>query len=267
MFDDRKQVEDRLDRVLQQRIRPAVHGATIPLTLTAWHVPDEPVSVAEALKAEYEPFAVGERWGKPWSTSWIRVVGTVPAEWAGKRVEAVFDLGFIGDWPGGQAEALVYDASGQPVKGIEPRNQYVPVANPANGGEPVELLLEAAGNPDILANGFIPTPLGDKLTAPPDPLYTFARADLAVLDEDVWHLVLDIEVAGELMRQLSEHDTRRHELLRALERMLDALDIADVSSTAAAARAELAFVLSRPAHASAHTLSSVGHAHIDSAWL
>ena len=70
-------------------------------------------------------------------------------------MEAVFDLGFVGDWPGNQAEALVYSPYGQPVKGIEPRNQYVPVAAPAVGGEQVELLLEAAANPDILANGFI----------------------------------------------------------------------------------------------------------------
>ncbi|WUD76744.1 glycosyl hydrolase-related protein [Streptomyces sp. NBC_00510] len=267
MHDDRKQVEARLDRVLEQRIRPAVYAASVPLTLTAWHVDGEPVPVGEALAAGYVPFAVGDRWGTPWSTSWIRAQGTVPAEWAGRRVEAVFDLGFIGDWPGGQAEALVHDASGTPVKGIEPRNQYVPVANPAAGGEPVELLLEAAANPDILAKGFLPTPLGDRLTAPAEPLYTMARADLAVLDEDVWHLVLDIEVAGELMRELSTAEPRRHELLRALERMLDALDIADVAGTAAAARAELAGALSRPAHASAHTLSAVGHAHIDSAWL
>ncbi|MDX6348298.1 MAG: alpha-mannosidase [Streptomyces sp.] len=267
MHDDRKQVEARLDRALEQRIRPAVYAASVPLTLTAWHVPDEPVPVAEALAAEYGPFAVGERWGRPWSTSWIRAVGSVPAEWAGKRVEAVFDLGFVGDWPGNQAEALVYDAAGHPVKGIEPQNHYVPVANPAAGGEPVELLLEAAANPDILAKGFLPTPFGDKLTAPPEPLYTFGRADLAVLDENVWHLVLDIEVAAELMHELSDADPRRHELLRALERMLDALDIADVPATAAAARAELVDVLSRPANGSAHTLSSVGHAHIDSAWL
>jgi alpha-mannosidase len=276
MHDDRKQVEARLDRALKQRIRPAVYAASVPLTLTAWHVPGgtpseargrASVPVEEALAAEYGPFAVGERWGRPWSTSWIRAVGTVPADWAGKRVEAVFDLGFVGDWPGNQAEALVYDAAGHPVKGIEPQNHYVPVANPAAGGEPVELLLEAAANPDILANGFLPTPFGDKLTAPPEPLYTFARAELAVLDENVWHLVLDIEVAAELMRELPDADPRRHELLRALERMLDALDIADVSATAAAARSELVDVLSRPANASAHTLSSVGHAHIDSAWL
>ena len=69
------------------------------------------------------------------------------------------------------------------------------------------------------------------------------------------------------MPELALTDPRRHEILRAVERALDALDLHDVSGTAAAARASLTDVLSRPAHASAHTLSAVGHAHIDSAWL
>ena len=89
----------------------------------------------------------------------------MPAEWAGRRVEAVIDLGFVGDWPGNQAEALVHDLDGRPIKGVAPRNQYVPIANPARGGEQVGLLIEAAANPDILAGGFVPTPLGDRLTA------------------------------------------------------------------------------------------------------
>jgi alpha-mannosidase len=267
VHDDRRLVEQRLARVLEQRIRPATYAASVPLELAAWQVPDEPVPVAAALAAAYQPFRVGESWGRPWSTTWLRATGQVPPEWAGRRVEALFDLGFVGDWPGNQAEALVYDAGGQPIKGIAPRNQYVPVANPATGGERVELLLEAAANPDILANGFRPTPLGDKATAPAAPLYRLARADLAVLDEAVWHLTLDLEVASELMHELSTVDPRRHELLRALESALDALDIADVAGTAAAARDRLTGVLSHPAAASAHTLSAVGHAHIDSAWL
>ena len=271
MHDDRRQVEDRLDRVLRLRIRPAVHSATVPLLLTAWPAPDEPVPVGEALAglaAEAKPFAVGDRWGRPWSTLWIRAVGTVPAEWAGKRVEALFDLGFVGDWPGNQAEALVHDADGRPIKGIEPQNQYVPIVPCAEGGEPVELLLEAAANPDILANDFAgPTLLGDKLTAPPEPIYTMGRADLAVLDEEVWHLALDLEVAGQLMKELQTGDPRRHELLRAIELALDAVDLDDVSGSAVAARARLVDVLARPANASAHTVSAVGHAHIDSAWL
>ncbi len=112
------------------------------------------------------PFRPGQWWGAPWSTSWFRALGEVPGDWAGRRVEAVFDLGFDGGRPGDQAEALVYDEGGTPVKGIAPRNQYVPVAGPAAGGERVSLLIEAAANPAILAGGFRPTPLGDPLTAP-----------------------------------------------------------------------------------------------------
>jgi alpha-mannosidase len=262
MHDDRQLVERRIARVLRERVTPAVYAASVPLELAAWHVPDEPVPVAEALAATYEPFSVGTAWGRPWSTTWLRATAAVPAEWAERRVEAVFDLGFVGDWPGGQAEALVYDLAGNPIKGIEPRNQYVPIT-----GDQAGLLLEMAANPDVLANGFIPTPLGDKATAGDAPLYTLKRAELAVLDEEVWHLRLDMEVLSELMAELPEHDPRRHAIMRALERSLDVLDIHDVSGTAAAARACLADVLSSPAHASAHTIHGVGHAHIDSAWL
>jgi alpha-mannosidase len=267
MHDDRRLVEERLDRVLKERVLPARYAAAVPLALSAWHVPDEPVPVAEALAATYEPFAVGTAWGRPWSTTWLRATGTVPADWVGLRVEAVFDLGFIGDWPGGQAEALVYDSAGRPLKGIAPQNQYIPVATRCQGGEEVSLLLEAAANPDVLAGGFVPTPLGDKLTAGDAPLYRMARADLAVLDEPVWHLGLDLQVLGELMRELDAGNPRRHEILRAVERALDALDLGDISGTAAAARAQLVPALTRPANASAHTASAVGHAHIDSAWL
>ena len=112
-----------------------------------------------------------------------------------------------------------------------------------------------------MARGFLPTPLGDPATAGEAPLYRVVRADLAVLDEAVWHLTLDIEVLSELMAQLAAGDPRRHEILRALERALDALDITDVAGSAAAARAALAPALSRPAHASAHTVCAIGHAH------
>jgi alpha-mannosidase len=267
MHDDHRQVEDRLDRVVRERIIPATYAARHPMSLEVWHVPGEPVPVAEALGAAYTPFEPGTPWGRPWSTSWLRATVAVPAAWAGRRVEALFDLGFTGAGPGFQAEALVYDLDGRPIKGIEPLNHYVPVASPASGGEQVGLLVEMAANPDILGNGFVPTPLGDLATAGDEPLYRFGFADVAVLDEDVWHLRLDAEVLSELMRELSVEDPRRHEILRALERMLDDLDIHDVAGTAARARAALTDVLARPANASAHTISATGHAHIDSAWL
>ncbi|MFJ9038111.1 alpha-mannosidase [Streptomyces sp. NPDC102406] len=266
MHDDRHLVEGRLERAMRQFVRPAQYAARSPLTLSAWHAPGEPVPVAEALRGTYEPFAAGSVWGKPWSTSWFRLEGQVPAEWAGRHVEAVVDPGFSGQGPGFQAEGLLYDASGVPLKGIHPRNRHLTIAARATGGEPVRLLLEAAANPTVLRD-FEPTPLGDVLTAGDRPIYRFRSADLAVLDEDVWHLVLDVEVLSELMHELDPDRAARHDILRALERMLDVLDLHDVAGTAVAARAELADVLLRPAHASAHRISAAGHAHIDSAWL
>ncbi|MEV0840794.1 glycoside hydrolase family 38 C-terminal domain-containing protein [Actinocatenispora sera] len=276
MHDDRVLVEARLDRAMNQWIRPAIYTATAPLTVEVWHVPDvpgpdgtpiaaDPVNVREALAAEYAPMPVGTAWGRPWSTSWLRVRGEVPASFAGERVEAVFDLGFSGG-PGFSAEAMAYDTAGVPIKALHPLNRYVPVARPAAGGERVDLLLEAAANPQV-SMGIEQTLLGDKYTAGDAPLYQLRSADVAVLNETVFALVADVDVLAELMHELSVGDPRRHEILRALERMLDTLDLHDVPGTAAAGRAELAEVLSRPANASAHRISAAGHAHIDSAWL
>ncbi|MFB9464710.1 alpha-mannosidase [Streptomyces cinereospinus] len=268
MHDDRSLVEGRLRRVLDERIRPAVYPESVPLDVAVWHAPGEPVPVAEGLAAEPRPIEVGTRWGAPWGTSWFRVTGTVPLAWAGRTVEALLDLGFDEGMPGFQCEGLVYRPDGTPVKGLNPRNQWVRVGAPAEGGEEVRLHIEAASNPVVLGHPpFRPTPLGDRETAGSAPQYTLTRMDLAVLDETVWELTLDLEVLGELMAELPADSARRHEILRAVDRALDALDLQDVGGTAAAARSRLTGVLAAPAAPSAHRISAVGHAHIDSAWL
>ncbi|MEU7899479.1 glycoside hydrolase family 38 C-terminal domain-containing protein [Nonomuraea sp. NPDC049152] len=268
MHDDRDLVEARLKRVLDERIRPAVYPESVPLDVAVWHAPGEPVPVAEGLSAAPAPIAVGDQWGAPWGTSWFTVTGTVPAAWAGRSVEAILDLGFDENMPGFQCEGLVYRPDGTPVKGLNPRNQWIRVGAPVEGGEEVRLHIEAASNPVILDyHPFLPTTLGDKETAGSAPQYRLARMDLAVFDETVWQLVIDLEVLGELMRELPVDGARRWEILRAVEKALDAVDLQDVNGTAAAARERLAGVLSTPAQPSAHRISAVGHAHIDSAWL
>ncbi|MEV7178033.1 glycoside hydrolase family 38 C-terminal domain-containing protein [Kitasatospora sp. NPDC093679] len=268
MHDDRNLVESRLKRVLEERIRPAVYPESVPLEVSIWTAPDEPVPVAEGLAAPRTPIATGARWGAPWGTSWLTVSGTVPDAWAGRTVEALIDLGFDANMPGFQCEGLVYRPDGTPVKGLNPRNQWVRIAAPAVGGEEVLLHVEAASNPVILDyHPFLPTGLGDKETAGERPQYRLERIDLAVFDEAVWQLVVDLEVLGELMAELPVEGARRWEILRAVERALDAVDLQDVNGTAAVARRELEAVLASPAEPSAHLISAVGHAHIDSAWL
>src|SRR5688572_29909039 len=205
MHDDRILVEQRLNRALRERIRPAIYWRSAPLTVAAWQAPGEPVpfdeAAAQVRAGGYRPTGSGDAWGPPWSTTWFAVTGEVPAEWSGRHVEAVVDLGFDADRPGFQCEGLAYTVDGEPVKGLHPRNAWLPVAAPAAGGERVDYLIEAAANPLIGAQ-FSPTPLGDKATAGTDPLYRLGRVELAVLDVDVWELVQDLEVLDGLMRQL-----------------------------------------------------------------
>ncbi|MFH8787904.1 alpha-mannosidase [Streptomyces roseoverticillatus] len=268
MHNDRTITEARLKRVLDERIRPAVYPESVPLAVTVWHAPGEPVPVAEGIAAGGVPIEAGAAWGPPWGTSWFTVAGSVPQEWAGRTVEALLDLGFDENMPGFQCEGLVYRPDGSPVKGLNPRNQWVRIAERAAGGEEVRLHVEASSNPVILDyHPFVPTELGDRETADGEPRYRLARMDLAVFDRTVWELVQDLEVLEGLMSELSPDAPRRWEVLRAVERALDAVDLQDVGGTAAVAREQLVAVLSAPAHASAHRISAVGHAHIDSAWL
>ncbi|WP_026874235.1 alpha-mannosidase [Jiangella gansuensis] len=278
MHDTRALVEKRLKRVLNQRLKPAVHRPVAPLTLRAWHVDGgqgEPVPPAEALpggpavaEGRYQPIEVGERWGPPWGTSWFHVTGEVPAEAAGRRVELFIDLGWENRFAGFQAEGLAYRPDGTVVKGLNPRNLWLPVAHPASGGERIDLYIEAAANPRLEGDTpFAVTLLGEKHTAGSQPLYRINRADISILEVDVWELWQDLEAVGGLMAELPEGEPRRWQILRAVERSLDALDLQDLAGSAAAARAELTGVLTKPANASAHLISAVGHAHIDSAWL
>ncbi|HJE61093.1 MAG TPA: alpha-mannosidase, partial [Nocardiopsis listeri] len=102
MHDDRRLIEARLERALRERVWPAVHGTSVPLEVARWDAPGEPVPAAEGIAAPHEPAGVGDAWGPAWGTTWFRVRGRVPTEWAGRRVEAVVDLGFDVGMPGFQ---------------------------------------------------------------------------------------------------------------------------------------------------------------------
>jgi alpha-mannosidase len=182
-------------------------------------------------------------------------------------VEIVVDLGFINEAPGFQCEGIAWRPDGTIIKAISPRNQYIPLKL-LGSGMAVDFYVEAAANPDM-AQGwtFAATPLGDKATAGAAPQYRLGRIAIAELNQTVWELQQDVWTLSGLMHELPVEQPRRHEILRALERMMDQMDPDDIPGTAAASRAALAEVLSRPAYASAHQLVATGHAHIDSAWL
>lgn len=270
MHHDEPLVEARIARLVRDRIDPAVHRRSAPVEIAAWTVPDEPVPFSVAVDAAYEPFEVGSSWGgRPWGTTWFRIRGTVPSDFGtapGTTTELLVDLGFTKRHPGFQAEGLAWRPDGSTIKGVEPKNDTVPVE--VGPGQSFELYVEAAANPDIGGDGFQgATPLGSRSTAGSKPIYRLTALELVERDDTVWELQQDFWVLRGLMAELPTDGTRGADILRVLERAADAVDPDDVAGTAADARAVLAPVLAVPASAAAHRAVAVGHAHIDSAWL
>ncbi|MGB4135372.1 MAG: alpha-mannosidase, partial [Microbacterium sp.] len=232
----------RVKRVLTERVVPAIHSARIPLEIAARALPGEPIAAAEGIALDFAPFEAGQQWGPAWGTTWFRVSGTVPASWAGRRIEALIDLGFDVNMTGFQCEALAYRPDGTPIKSLNPRNQWLPID--AAAGQSVEFYLEGASNPVLLDyHPFLPTREGDIQTSSPDPLYRVRHMDLAIFEAEVFELSLDLEVLLELQAELPETAPRRMRILQALDDALDVLDLQRIVATAGEARDRLAEVL------------------------
>ena len=270
MHNDAHEVERRVARFMRDRLTPALVKDRIPLDVSAWEVRGEPVPFATAVDGHYRRFEPNSRWGKPWGTTWFRLRAETPAEWLvspNEGLELSVDLGFSKHRAGFQAEGLLYDTDGRPLKAINPLNTQFDLLRA--GFRHVDFYLEAASNPDfdIEEFEFAPTPLGDKLTAGDKHLYRLGEVSLQLRDRIVWELVQDVRVLRGLLDVLPENGTRRARIVQSLYDMLAVIDPHDISATAASARDALKHVLASPATASAHAITAVGHAHIDSAWL
>jgi alpha-mannosidase len=253
----------RIVRVLNQFVRPARRGPSVPLEVAAFHVHGEPVPYDEAVKAPYEPFAVGGAWGPAWDTTWFRLRGRIPVEWAGGEVRIGFAIGNAGE-TGFGAEALLY-RDDVPVQGFSPNHRHHRLTGSAAGGEEIECFVEAAANPPS-PFGANPWPL---LMADPHghPQFTLAKADLHVVDPALEAFFHDFRVAVELMFELPEADPRRARLLAGLERAVDRIDLPEIGGSWREASPVVHALLEERASPSAHRVSAVGHAHLDTAWL
>lgn len=255
----------RVRKALKLRILPAIYSSRTPVAIEASELDGEPVDFKTATARKFHPFAPRTWWGKPWGTTWFHFAGEVPSSMEGRRVDLLVDLGFNNGGPGFQSEGLTWSKDGVPIKGVEPRTTWIPIAKVAKGGEKVDIFVEAASNARFMDE--VAGPNGDLATALPHPLYQFAGAELGVFESDVYHLALDIEALMASVSELPENSARRQSVLRAVSNALDIIDRGEVIADAAAARAELAEELAKPANASSMEVTAVGHAHIDTAWL
>ena len=263
-------------------IKKQIYDLRHPVELSAWAVAGEPVAPEVAFAATYQPFRVGDPWGKIWSTTWFRIRGTIPPEWQGREVVVLFRL-IAEEWEGFKLETFpVVDpfrkvfqvgVEGFTTEGLIFREQKVDrainihrseidVANPAKGGESFEFFVEGAANPIVSFEAHAYSFLRD----PDDLVFKVHQAELACVNRKVFDFYYDFKVCANAMKTLPAASQRRAELRVALNEALNTLDWDDPDSIDLA-RAALADVLSRKNGGTTHKLSAIGHAHIDTAWL
>ena len=172
----------------------------------------------------------------------------MPQGWKGKRVVAVFDLGFEGRHPGFTCEALAW-RDGRPWRAIDPNHRRLPINSPE-----VDFYIEASAMPSAVVSGPAEAPSMLALRTAPEPAFVLRQAELRIEDEAARKVALDFKVLCELALALPE-DQRRAEILDALDRFARTSD-----------PSHLERALARPSKSS-HSITAVGHAHIDTAWL
>jgi len=243
----------RMLRSVLARIGQAVHDPLAPLDVTAW-ITREPVPFDRRTSGRKRRIAIGQQWGELWDCAWFLFEGTVPHEAAGSPVVLLVDV---------SGEACVFDEKGCPVLGLttadsgfdfslgKPGKRVVPLLRRAKGGEGIHLWADAGCN-DLFGNYRSDGALRE--------------AHIARLHPEMEALYFDFEVLLDLMDQLPQDSARMQQVLHAL---LGAAQMMRAYSGGEAreARRILAPELARRNGDASLSVSAVGHAHIDLAWL
>lgn len=143
---------------------------------------------------DWHAIAPGDRWGPPWSTTWIRVRGSAPSARPGFRPVVLVDLGYQAA-TGFTCEALAW-RDGRPWRGVDPNHRWLPVP----GGD-VDLLLEAAANPAGSVGGAGRARSMIALRDSDEPAFVLGAVESALLDEAAYARELDAKVGRELPAQ------------------------------------------------------------------
>ncbi|MCC6444983.1 MAG: alpha-mannosidase [Armatimonadetes bacterium] len=238
----------RIERFLRNEMSPRLWERAVPMGAGVFR-PQGSLPPARAPRQAYTPVEPGFAWGPVWSDAWFCFTGSVPPEWQGQAVSALIDCG---------AEAVLWEGD-DPRQGLDANHSEYRLLDRAEGGEIFTLYVRANGmNPHVSVDA--------RPAAPPEHPFTFRQAALAVYDPVLWALYYDMRLALDLAKELPETEPRRAQLLYALNEAVNTYDPAD-PDTIGSCGETVAAVLRKPACPSAHQVSAIGHAHIDTAWL
>lgn len=223
------------------------------LSITAY-ITDEPEAYEKRTTGTKKELKPGDIWGKLFTCGWFNFKGTVPESAKGRKVVLLIDVG---------GEACVVDDNGSPLRGLTnvkseyarflgmPGKRVYSYLDCAQGGEEIDIWAETGCN-DLFGN------LQDS--------GAIQCSQIGICNEEIRNLYYDFEVLKILMEQIDEDSARHNSILHVLYKASN-LMIDFTEDEATKARAIIKKELDRKAGDTALSISAIGHAHIDLAWL
>ncbi|MGW7158959.1 alpha-mannosidase [Paenibacillus taichungensis] len=242
---------ERLKQMLN-KLREAIYEPIAELEVTAWVTP-EPVPYEERMTGTKMTLKQGEQWGELWDCAWFRFAGNLPAVTGNQTTVLLLDV---------NGELCLVDYEGSPIQGLTtinsefdfslglPGKRVVQLHETSVNGQEVEVWADA-GNNDLFGK------------------YrggTLKEALIAFCREDIRDLYYDTEVLLETAEQLHEGSARKERIYQTLYDI--SVQLTDFSKeNVEQAKKRLNEQLTLQGGDPVLTLSAVGHAHIDLAWL
>lgn len=219
-------------------------------------------TIAEAAKSEKVPFPAGTSWGGDGEYGYFEASVHVKPEWKGRRLVLFSSVG---------GEQLIY-LNGFAIGSIDKKHNYVTLSREISGDEEFSLLIESYAGHGLRLENLPPCPPeSNPLNMPIGKQCKVGKSFVALWNEDVYQLWLDVNVLSSLLKTLPEDTLRFEKVAEALNEMTYTADPSlppeERDASCRSAREKLKGVLEAKNGSSAPEMLLLGQSHIDLAWL
>ncbi|NRA37102.1 MAG: alpha-mannosidase [Planctomycetes bacterium] len=252
-FTDIPAAQNDLFAPIQQQLADWCWQAVADLYIEIYHS-KEPLSFDKRTTGKKRRLGIGDNWGELFDCAWFHFTGKVPSQAQGKHLVALLDV---------NGEMCIYDQDARPVRGLTNRSSQFDYTL----GQPLKHVYElnskakAGSKIDIWADCGL-----NDLFGMFKEHGRIKQAQVAIQRDDIRQLMYDWEMLLDLHNCLDKKSARQNKIHSALLKARFCLTNPDAKNIAEA-RAILAPALKQKNGDSDLTITSVGHAHLDLAWL
>lgn len=246
----------RIVQLIENELKPQIYGECAPLKI---EFNDGPAKTQrEAELGPWKEVSKGFQYGPAYKTFWFRLTGEVPRHFNGKPLVLVAEVGGERTVWRDNAPWVGMDVEHSEHGWLE-GSHVAPDATPAVACAQVEYIVQAySRNSEVVVHG--------KEKPRSQKTETVDRAELVVLDVELRDLVYDVDFALNLYGTITEGDPAGPTILRGLNDVAN-LWAAEGRDSVPRARKTLRDCLGTLNGELKHTITPVGHAHLDTAWL